>query len=590
MTKSRYLYRTLAAAAWGAGAILAAHQAAAQAIPDVPRDKTLISGGWDQYTQVPSQDNFNPYGGIVLHQRNNLHYTVYESLFYTNHNTNEIIPWLAEKFEYNGDFTEVTVKLRNGVKWSDGKPFTAGDVVFTFEMLRKSAPKMLLSPVVVEWVKSATASDPLTISIKLNKPGPRWVSDFLATGQSTRFVVVPKHIWEDKDPLTFKNLDIAQGWPVGTGPFKLINVSARSVIFDRRDSWWAVETGFRPAMPEVQRVIYAPASGEATAQLFASNQLDMGFSIQPGTYEAIRAQNPNLISWNKDGPVWGAPDGCTFALRFNTQASPFDNADVRRAVNAALDRKKIVNIAYEGATKQATLPISSYQSMTAYLKPLNALREVGALEKHSQEMVDSLMTKADFKKNAQGKWETSQSSPLQLTLIVNQGEPSAPVLQQQLQAAGFDVVVNSQQIASRVQSEVSGNFQMSIAQHCGSLYDPWQTLEHFHSKYIAPAGTPVKNARAVSRYGNKDLDALLDQMEKRKPSPDDAAYLDLAKKAAAIFATDVPEIVFAEETHTLVFNSTYWTGFPSAADPYVAPYMPWEGFAILVDSLKSKKK
>lgn len=589
MRKSQFPYCALAAA-FGLGAVLAAQGATAQSIPNVSREETLISGGWDQYTQVPAQDNFNPYAGVVLHQRNSLHYTVYESLFYTNHNTNEIIPWLAEKFEYNQDFTEVTVKLRDGVTWSDGKPFTADDVVFTFDMLRQAAPKMLLSSVVVEWVKSATAVDPLTISIKLNKPGPRWAADFLATGQSTRFVVVPKHIWEGKDPLTFKNLDIAQGWPVGTGPFKLVEVSPRAVIFDRRDSWWAVDRHVRPALPEVKRVIYAPASGEATPQLFASNQLDMGFSIQPGTYEAIRVQNPNLISWNKEGPVWGAPDGCTFTLRFNTQKAPFDNADFRRAINAALDRDKIVNIAYEGATKPATLPLSSYQSMAAYLEPLNALPEVAALNQHSQELVDASMAKAGFKKNSQGKWETSQGAPLQFTIVVNQGEPSAPILQQQLQAAGFDVVISAQQVASRLDAEVSGNFQVSIGTHCGSLYDPWQTLEHFHSKYAAPAGTPVKNARAITRYSNKELDALLDQMEKSKPSPDDPAYLELAEKAASIFAKDLPEIVFAEETHTLVFNSTYWTGFPSATDPYVAPYMPWEGFALIVDNLKANKK
>ena len=52
---------------------------------------------------------------MLLHQRNSLHYTVNEMLFYTNHNTNEIIPWQAESFSYNPDFTEITLKLRDGV-------------------------------------------------------------------------------------------------------------------------------------------------------------------------------------------------------------------------------------------------------------------------------------------------------------------------------------------------------------------------------------------------------------------------------------------------------------------------------------------
>ena len=62
---------------------------------------------------------------------------------------------------------------------------------------------------IAEWVASATVVDPLTVVIKLNKPGPRWVKDFLATGQSTRFVTVPKHIWDGQDPKTFANFDLA---------------------------------------------------------------------------------------------------------------------------------------------------------------------------------------------------------------------------------------------------------------------------------------------------------------------------------------------------------------------------------------------
>src|SRR5690606_12512422 len=161
-------------------------------------------------------ENFNPYAGVLLHARNNLHYTVYESLFFTNHNTNELIPWLGESYSYNDDLTEVTIRLRNGVKWSDGEPFTAEDVAFTFHMLKAAAPGLLFSSAIDEWVQEATAPDPLTVVVKLRKPGPRWAADFLATGQATRFVVVPKHIWDGQDPSTFANFDLANGWPVGT--------------------------------------------------------------------------------------------------------------------------------------------------------------------------------------------------------------------------------------------------------------------------------------------------------------------------------------------------------------------------------------
>src|SRR3712207_714818 len=61
-----------------------------------------------------------------------LHQVLYEYFFYENLQTGEYIPWLAESYEYNADFTSLTVKLRDGVTWNDGKPFTADDVVFTY--------------------------------------------------------------------------------------------------------------------------------------------------------------------------------------------------------------------------------------------------------------------------------------------------------------------------------------------------------------------------------------------------------------------------------------------------------------------------
>ena len=547
------LSRLLGATALTA-AMLGSGLAVAQDVPDVPRNRTLISQGWDYYNAVPSTDNFNPYAGVLLHQRNSLHYTVYESLFYTNHFTNELIPWIGESYDYNDDFTEITIHLRDGVTWSDGEPLTAEDVAFTFDMLKGAAPELLFSSAIDEWVASAEVVDPLTVVVTLNKPGPRWAADFLATGQSTRFVVVPKHIWDGEDPMTFTNFDLAAGLPVGTGPFELIKADSSSLIYDLRDSWWAVDAGVADAMPQVERVIYVPATAEAMPQLYATGQLDIGRNIQPGVFEAARAQNPNLTAWNAEGPVWGAPNGCVIAIRFNVQRAPFDDVALRQAVNAAVNRDQIVNLAYEGSVLKALMPYSSYAGMLAYVDQVEDL--IAPLDENSPEKVAEILTGAGYTQGADGRWVNADGSPLQVEVQVAQGDPVGPVLGQQLQAAGFDAVVSVQQQVAQSEALTAGNFEMSVYPHCGSLYDPWQTLEHFHSKYAAAEGEASTNLRAPTRYANPELDALLDAMEASQPSPDDADYAALV------------------------------TGFPSSADPYVAQPLPWEGFALVIHRLQ----
>jgi len=74
-------------------------------------------------------------------------------------------------------------------------------------------------------------------------------------------------------------------------------------------------------------------------------------------------------------------------------------------------------------------------------------------------------------------------------------------------------------------------------------------------------------------------------MEARQPSPADAEYMDLVAAALEIYLRDVPQVVVAEEYHVLVFNSAHWTGWPDAENPYIAPYIPWEGFARVIHNL-----
>ncbi len=589
LRKRRALRVTIPAAI---GLTLLTGAAFAQDVGSVPRNETLVMTPWgDQPAQLANADNWNTYLASVSHQRDVMQYTVNEELFYTNLNTGELIPWQAESFEYTPDFLTATIHLRKGVEWSDGKPFTADDVKFTLEAVRDAPPEIRGSASFHEYIKSVDASDPLTAVIHFTKPAPRFVRDYLALGHENHYPILPKHIWEGKDIKTFTNYDLAAGWPIGTGPYKLVSSTNLQEIFDRRDDWWGSKTGFRE-LPAPKRIVMVPvASDEAMGQLHIANQVDGGRQLLIGTFEAARAQNPKLASWNKEGPVWGAPDGCDYSLVFNNLKKPWDDVNLHWAVNSAIDREQLSEIGYESSDHPVYFAFSGYMAGT-YLPangPLQAVIDKSGVKNHSQALVDKYMAAAGYAKNADGKW-AKDGKTLEFKVRVPAFiQPIQAPLTQQLKNAGFDAV-QAPVDDSWAPDMNTGNFDTMVFVHCGSLSEPLETLKDYHSKWSRPLGETVPNRVSGSRYSNPDYDKIIDQMDAMPANPDPKSkYMELASSALEIALRDLPQVDMLEELHVVTFNNTYWTGWPSAADPYVAPYTPWEAFNLVIHNLKPAK-
>ncbi len=539
---------------------------------DVPRHETLVHRGGD--TEIEEPTNFNPYSlGGLGRIRGPLNKTIFEMLYYYNHNDGSEIPWLAESYQVADDAMSINVTIRDGVTWSDGTPFTSDDVKFTLETLRDT-PELAFSSDMNEWVNDVTVVDDRNFTINLNKANPRFF--YFIENSEIQVAILPKHIWEGQDWTTFQNYDPEQGLPVGTGPFKLVEASPQGVFFDRDDNWWGATTGFSE-LSKVKRQAFLPlGTGPATTARMINNELDVDWTVQPGEFVAARGRNPALKSWNEEGPSWGAPDACLYTLGLNTRWGPMADVHVRRAVQAAIDRHQLVDLAYEGGTVPLVLPFSTFGGLLPYTEPVQDLVDQYKPDNPDPDLVASEMAAAGYEKDSDGFWAKDGERLTPEFHCACWLGPMAPVVEKQLRDAGFDVTVKlvTNTCDPFFESVRTGNADMWIIVHCGSSREPWGTLQHYHSKFSSPEQGQTNNyIWANSQYMNPEYDLLIDQLDAIPPSPTDPQYTELVRECIDIYLRDV--ITMSEERHVRVYNNHYWTGWPSAADPYVAPYALW---------------
>ena len=315
-------------------------------LDEVPRDRTMIlmNGGPNQYSLF---DNQNPYipGSDQGYHMGTLP-AVFEPLIMYNVLTGEHENWLAESWEYNDSFTVLTVKIREGIEWADGVPFTARDVAFTFDMLRDHATSMVHLADLPEFFDSIEVVDDHTVRLVLKKAGPAFWATTLSSNHG--IFVLPEHIWKDQDPLEFTFHDIDGGLPLGTGPYRLVHASPHQKIYDLRQNWWAAKTGFK-RLPRIQRIIYVPQQEESqAAQLLLTDQLDMAPIMQVLTLESVLESNARVVTFSDRQPPYGYLDWCPIDLNMNCSEPPFDDPQIRRAISMAIDREKLVQLAESG--------------------------------------------------------------------------------------------------------------------------------------------------------------------------------------------------------------------------------------------------
>ena len=534
-------------------------------VKKIPRSRTLILDCIEPNTcagQIKDYASFNPYlPGNVSRTGYNF---LYEPLYFYNayREKDGIIPWIAEGHEFNEEYTEVVVRIRPGVKWSDGMPWTAHDLVFTIEMLKANAPELTFSVDMKTWVEEAIAVDSLTARIELTAPNPRFIFSYFTHNFDNGVPIVPRHIWEGKDPEMFANFDLEKDWPVVTGPYRMVVSSPEQRIWDLREDWWAAEIGFQK-LPRVERLIYLPYMEDAKrVQNLLGNHLDISGAMLPANIQTALEQNPRITTWSGRDVPFGYLDWWPLSLGFNDLEEPFSDVDFRWAVNHAIDRQQLVEVGWRGAGAPTLYPFPDFPNLRRFLDENKDLFEKYPVGLYDPSRTEELITGKGWARDEEGFWSRGGERAKILIDISPTFQDITPVLIEQLRRAGFDA---SFRMTSDSYTRTSqGTARSYIFGNGGSVRDPYFTLRLYHSRFVQPTGTATD---VFWRWRNEEFDAIVDRMG--QTAPDHPRLKELFRQGMEIWLRELPAVPLLQFYHRLPHNQTYWKNWPTAEDPYI---------------------
>jgi peptide/nickel transport system substrate-binding protein len=531
---------------------------------------------------------------------------------------------------YNDDFTEMTVKLRDGIYWSDGVEFTADDVVYTVEA-QMAHPTMTWGSTFLASVDSVTAPDKNTVVFKLKRPNSRFHATF--TVRWGACWIMPKHIFEKQDdPSTY---DFNP--PVGLGPYKLksFDPNGEWYIWEKRDDWQRT-TLAKFGEPGPKYVAYIdPGPPDKRVILQQNHQLDIIHDTSPEGAIALVKSSPTSRGWFKGFPI-AHPDPTLIAALFNNQVDMFKDRDVRWALALVLDIKAIDMASYRGAATISAIgvpPTGLYPGY--YFDPLEAWLEDFEIDtgktkyrpydptvgqqiadmlrpsmgdqiptdpdeiaaafgrgwwKPNEQVATELLERAGFTKQGD-QWMKPDGTPFSITILV-EGDPrpvttrAGTMIAQQWRKFGIDAKTQAYptDFFPRVET---GDFEVAIAwsvETWGGHPDLSYFLDSWHSEFLKPPGE-TQPPRNRQRWKNAELDNIIEQI--RGIGFDDPKGVELGQQYIKLAVQEMPNIPLMSYNVFTVMDSTYWTGYPSAEDdPYTDPVPNWSNSRYMMVKLR----
>lgn len=424
-----------------------------------------------------------------------------------------IKPQLAESWDFSKDGLTLTFKLRKGVTWHDGKPFTSADVKFSIEegLLKYSSTGKRI----FRTLSKVEAPDDRTVVLTLSEPTPVIYRNLNAQA----LWLLPKHLYEGSDirsnPWNAK--------PIGTGPFVFKEyVRGSHIALDRNPNYW--DQG-KPYLDRVLFKIIPDAAGRAAA--FETGAVQFG-QQHPITFaDAARLKASGKVVVDTRGyefsPTW-------FWLEPNHKNEYLKHLKVRQAIAHAIDRNLLLKTVWGGYGKPAVSPIPS--TLTPF-HISEGLQQYPFDPKRAEQLLDE----AGFPRKADG-WRFKLTHD-----FIPYGDDyrrTGEFVRQALRRVGIDVTLGSQDLTTWLKS-VFTDYNFDLISSWGNAgADPQMGIE---TRFWSKARQPGTAWTVVSEYKNDELDAAL---EAAQTEVDPQKRVESYKTVQRIVQRDLPLIPLFE--------------------------------------------
>ncbi|MDB4965540.1 MAG: Oligopeptide transporter, periplasmic oligopeptide-binding protein OppA [Myxococcales bacterium] len=425
---------------------------------------------------------------------------IMETLLYQDPWSGKITPRLAATFELTAD--ALTLHLRAGVKWHDGKPLTAADVAYTIGRARDPAvgadQRSDFEP-----VSTVETPDAATIVLKLTRPAP-FLKQALA-----HLSILPEHLYQGKD---VRRADASRA-PVGTGPFKFVSWHrGEELIMERNADYWGEKAHLARVRFKFVR------DREVAWELYHRGDLDLLWQVPSSHFEDARndpkLSGHRLLAWT--------PRAYFFVV-WNTERGRLADRRVRRALTMLLDRPRFNQVAFSGHARDITGPyVPGTPSYDATLPPLPV--DAAAAKK--------LLDEAGVK-------------TMKLTFLASAGsrtvEQLATLMKEDFAKAGITVEIATVDFAVQLDRLRHHAFDASALQWTMLLEQDNFTL--FHSSQAA-------GGQNYGSWKSPEADALLDQI--RATGDDDARHALDRKLHRLVYDEQPYSFISMREVETLM--------------------------------------